>query len=117
MQIKSIITAAGALARLMSGWAAVAANAPIASGAALNLDSRIARAGEIVTLAAMSEDKPEANTGQALPPEQDMANTGKAPATTSIRNTRPKIDRHRDARACLNEANTKAIIKCANKYR
>ena len=112
MQIKSIITAAGALACLMSGWATVAA-----TGAALNLDSRIAWAGEILTIAAMSEDQADAKIGQADPAEQDMANTGNAPATTSIRNTRPKIDRHRDARVCLNEANIKAIIKCANKYR
>jgi hypothetical protein len=117
MQIKSIITAAGALACLMSGWAVVAANAPIASGAALNLDSRTTRAGEILTMAAMSEDKADAKTGQADAAEQEMANTGNAPATTSIRNTRPKIDRHKDARVCLNDANTKAIIKCANKYR
>ena len=117
MQIKPIIGAAGALACLISGWAAVAANAPIASGAALNLDGRITRAGEILTVAAMSEDTTQAKTGQADPAEQDMANTGKAPATTSIRNTRPKFDRHKDARACLNEANNNAIIKCANKYR
>lgn len=117
MQIKPIITAAAALACLISGWASVAANAAIASDAALNLDGRITRTGEILTMAAMSEDKAEAKTGQADPAEQDMANTGKAPATTSMRNTRPKIDRHKDARACLNEANIRAIIKCANKYR
>jgi hypothetical protein len=68
-------------------------------------------------LAAMSEDKPGEKTGQADAAEQQMANTGTAPATKPVRNTRPKIDRHRDARACLDKADIKAVIKCANKYR
>ena len=114
MQIKPIIAAAAALACLISASAAVAANA---SGAASNPDRRTAKAGEILMLAAMSEDKALAKPGQAGPAERDMTNAGKAPATTSVRNTRPKFDRHKDARACLDKADVKSIIKCANRYR
>jgi hypothetical protein len=117
MQIKPIIAAAGALACLISGWAAVAANVPNATGAALNREGRKAKAGEILTLAAMSEDKTDAKAGQAGPAGQNMANGGKVPAIKSVRNTRPKRDRHKDARACLDKTDNKAIIKCAHKYR
>jgi len=46
-----------------------------------------------------------------------MAQPSKPDAPVAVRNTRPKTDRHRDARACLDAGNNAAIIKCANKYR
>jgi len=117
MQIKPVIVATVALAWLITGWTAIAANAANATGAASNHDGRAAKASEILTLAATSGDKADAKTGQADPAEQDMTNAQRPPATTPVRNTRPKIDRHKDARACLDKADNKAIIKCANRYR
>ena len=54
---------------------------------------------------------------QAIPAQEDTAHTENSAATVSVRNTRPKMDLHKDARACLEAANNKAVIKCANKYR
>ena len=51
------------------------------------------------------------------PDVQDLLQILVNQATVSVRNTRPKMDLHKDARACLEAANNKAVIKCANKYR
>jgi len=119
MQIKSIAVAAGALACMVLAYSIFAAGARDVSGAASS-DDRTAMPGEMVRLAAMSEEKAGLKTGQAsqgLPAQQDMANAEKPAAAVSVRNTRPKMDRHKDARACLEAANNKAVIKCANRYR
>lgn len=54
---------------------------------------------------------------QAAPAQDATMKTETPAATVSVRNTRPKVDRHKDARACLDAVDNKAIIKCANKYR
>lgn len=112
MQIRPIIATAGAIACMLLEWTAIAADAPNPSGDAVNYDSRMARAGEIFILQAMAEDKADAKIGA-----QHMTKTRKPAATVSVRNTRPRIDRHKDARPCLNAGNNAAIIKCAQKYR
>lgn len=120
MQIKPIIAAAGALACILLEWPAVAAGAPIPSGAAVNYVGQIATAGENFILQAMAEDDADAKTEatpEAMSEEQDITRTGKPAAGVSVHSTRPRIDRHRDARACLDAANNLAIIKCAEKYR
>ena len=112
MQIKPIVATAGAIACVLLEWTAIAADAPNPSGDAVNYGGRMARAGEIFILQAMAEDKADAKTD-----EQHMTKTGKPAATVSVRNTRPRSDRHKDARSCLNAGNNAAIIKCAQKYR
>jgi hypothetical protein len=87
MHIKPIIVATGVVIVMLSG----------ASARAADMDS---------------EQAP-----QAAPAQEDMMKTEKPAAMTTMRNTRPKVDRHKDARACLEMANNKAVIKCANKYR
>jgi len=120
MQIKPIIAAAGAVAFIFLGWAAVTAAAPIPSGAAVNHVDEFASGGEIFTLQAMAEDEAEVKTEtmpEAMSKEQDMSKTEKPVTSVSVRNTRPRVDRHRDARVCLDAGNNLAIIKCAEKYR
>ncbi len=92
MQIKPFIAAAGASACLLLIWPAFAQDTPAATGEPQAEEAQ----------SAMSD--PEAAPAMA---EQD------AP----IRNTRPKLERHRDARACLEAGDNLAIIRCANKYR
>jgi hypothetical protein len=84
-------------------------------------------AGFILTgtgIAAMSEDKvnataekdPEAkSSGEAMTAEPTASSKPQAPL--AVRNMRPKADRHKDARVCLEAGKNEAIIKCANKYR
>ena len=120
MQIKPIIAVAGAIACIALEWPAIAAGAPIPSGAAVNNVGEIASAAEHFVLQAMAEDDADANSDaapEAKSEEQDISETGKPAAVVSVRNTRPRIDRHRDARACLDAGNNLAIIKCAEKYR
>ena len=120
MQIKPIIAVAGAIACIVLEWPAIAAGAPIPSGAAVNYVGEIASAAENFILQAMAEDDADANSDaapEAKSEEQDISETGKPAAVVSVRNTRPRIDRHRDARACLDAGNNLAIIKCAEKYR
>ncbi len=120
MQIKTIIAAAGAIACILLEWPAIAAGAPNPSDAGVNYDGRIKTTGENFILQAMAEDEANATT-EAAPEtksdEQDITKTGKPAAGVSLRTGRPRIDRHRDARACLNAGNNLAIIKCAEKYR
>jgi len=120
MQIKPIIAAAGAIACILLEWPAIAAGAPILSGATVNYVGEIASAGENFILQAMAEDDADAKT-EAAPgatsEEQDITRTGEPDAGVSVRSTRPRIDRHRDARACLDAGNNLVIIKCAEKYR
>lgn len=76
-------------------------------------------------IAAMSEDQvnatvekdPEAKSSGEPMTAGPMAQSSKPEAPLAVRNTRPKADRHRDARACLEAGKNEAIIKCANKYR
>ena len=49
--------------------------------------------------------------------EDGMAKNSKRDITTSVRNTRPAKDQHKDARKCLDAGQNEAIIKCARKYR
>ena len=49
--------------------------------------------------------------------EDGMAKNIKRDITTSVRNTRPAKDQHKDARKCLDAGKNEAIIKCARKYR
>lgn len=112
MQIKPITAAAGALACMLLGYASISAGAPDRSGAAVTNGDHSPRFGELVIVAAMSDEKAGMRIGQ-----EHMANTEKPAAAVSVRNSRPKMDHHKDARACLEAVNNKAVIKCANKYR
>lgn len=116
MQIKSILAAAVAIAFMIQSWTAIAAAQ----------DSRIA--SEIFTLQAQAGDMPEAKTeGKtevkstddlgATSDGQPMTKPQKQVTTVSVRNTRPRTDRHKDARACLDAGNNESIIRCAKKYR
>ena len=98
MQIKPIFAAASLIACMLPEWTGTAAGAP-------NPPSEM-------LIIAMTEDKADAKAG-----EQHMTETRKAATTVSVRNTRPKVDRHKDARACLDAKKNEAVIKCANKYR
>lgn len=120
MQIKPVIAAAGVIASMLLNLSAIAAGAPKPSGDAMNYDGQVASTGEIFILQAMAEDEADAKTGKALEAkaeEQRMQKSGKPAPTVSVRNTRPKTDHHKDARACLDARNNEAIIKCAGKYR
>lgn len=92
MQIKPFIAAAGASACLLLIWPAFAQDTPAATAESQTGD----------TQSAMSE-----------PAAAPMLEKQDAP----VRNSRPKFERHRDARACLEAGDNSAIIKCANKYR
>lgn len=116
MQIKSILAAAVAIAFMIQGWAAIAAAQ----------DSR--NASEIFILQAKTGDMPETKTEgkpevksedvpEAASDGQPMTKLQKPVTTVSVRNTRPRTDRHKDARACLDAGNNAAIIRCAQKYR
>ena len=88
MQIKSVIAAAGVIAFMLVGCPALAADA------------------------ANIEQDPEARLG-----EQHAMKAGKPGTTIAVHNTRPRTDRHKDARKCLNAGNNAAISSCAHKYR
>ncbi len=111
MQMKPIFTAAGTIACLLLGWPAVVVAAPSDNGQSA--------AEEIYIMQATAEDESIEQTEIAPQPMsggQEMAVEGK-PAAVSLRTSRPRVDRHRDARACLEAGNNLAIIKCAEKYR
>jgi hypothetical protein len=94
MQIKHIIAAAGVIALMLLGYPALAADAAKQSGAA-NI-----------------EQDPEARLG-----DQHAMKAGRPGTNVAVHNTRPRADRHKDARKCLNAGNNAAISSCANKYR
>ncbi len=111
MQIKSILAAAVAIAFMIQGWTAIAAQ-----------DSR--NLSEIFILQAKAGDMPETKTEvksedapEATSDGQPMTKPQKPVTTVSVRNTRPRTDRHKDARACLDAGNNERIIRCAEKYR
>jgi len=106
MQIKPILIAAGVIACMFLGWPALAA-------AAQHYDDQLA-AKEIFILQAAAEDESVEQTEIA---PQRMSEAEEKPAAIPIRSGRPRVDRHRDARACLDAGNNLAIIKCAEKYR
>jgi hypothetical protein len=92
MQIKPIFAIAGAVAGMLLGC----------SG-----------------LVAAAQDEPVEQTEitpQPKPGGQEMMAEEK-PAAIPIRSGRPRVERHRDARVCLDAGNNVAIIKCAEKYR
>jgi hypothetical protein len=97
MQIKSIVAAAVAAACMLTS---------MAGSAAMSEDK----------VNATTEKDPEARSSGEPMTVEPMAQTSKS-ALQTIRNTRPKADRHRDARACLEAGKNEAIIRCANKYR
>jgi hypothetical protein len=115
MQIKSILAAAVAIAFMIQTLTVIAAQ-----------DSR--KASEIFIVQANAVDMPETKTGgtaevksedvpEATSDVQPMTKSQKPVTTASVRNTRPRTDRHKDARACLDARNNEAIIRCAEKYR
>jgi hypothetical protein len=115
MQIKSILAAAVAIAFMIQGGTAIAAQ-----------DSR--NASEIFILQAKAADMPQTKTeGKAevksgdvpgaAPEGQPMTKPQKPVTTASVRKPRPQHARHKDARACLDAGNNESIIRCAEKYR
>lgn len=115
MQIKSILAATVAIAFMIQGWTAIAAQ-----------DSR--NASEIFMLQAKAGDMPEAKTEgksevksgdvpAAASEGQPMTKPQKPVTTASVRKPRLQHARHKDARACLDEGNNDLIIRCAEKYR
>jgi hypothetical protein len=126
MQSTSILAAAVAIACVLPGWTAIAADAPMPSGVVAAQDGRTtsetfilqAKIEEISE--AKTEEKTEVKTEEA--PEGDseekqMTRTQTSDTDVSVRNTRPRTDPHGDARACLNAGNNQAIIRCTEKYR
>jgi hypothetical protein len=112
MQIKQIYIAAGGLACMLLGWPAFLAAASNEGGQSA--------AEEIYILQAQAEDEAVEET-ELVPPqpmseEKEMA-AEKKPVAVPIRSSRPRVERHRDARACLDAGDNLAIIKCAEKYR
>jgi hypothetical protein len=117
MSIKSILAAAVSIAFMIQGSTAVAATEDGSN------------AGEIFVLQAKAEDMSEAKTATktevksedvpeaASEEAQPMTKTQKSVPSVAARNTRPRIDPHKDARACLDAGNNEAVIKCAEKYR
>ena len=61
--------------------------------------------------------------GAAFAAERDNSKSAKAEemsaarTTVLVRNTRPQVDRHKDARACLKAGSNEAIARCSRKYR
>ena len=94
MQIKPIIAAAGLIALTLLGYPPVAAEA-----------AQQSRAANI-------EQDPEARLG-----DQHAMKGGRPGTNVAVQNSRPRTDRHKDARKCLNVGNNAAIASCANKYR
>jgi hypothetical protein len=117
MPIKSILAAAVALAFMIQGSTAIVSA------------EEIAGTGDGFVMQAKAEDMSEAKTGTktevksedvpetAAEEQQPITKTRKAIAAVAVRNTRPRTDPHRDARACLGAGNNEAIIRCAEKYR
>ena len=97
MHIKSIVAAAVAAGCLLTSVAGTAALSEDKGNATTEKDPEARSSGEPVTA-------------------EPMAQSSKS-ALQTMRNTRPKADRHRDARACLEAGKNEAIIRCANKYR
>ena len=65
--------------------------------------------GALFGMQAIAEDTKFSEDGMAKNSKRDIAD--------SERNSRPAIDRHKDARHCLDGGKNKAIIVCAQKYR
>ena len=61
--------------------------------------------------------------GAAFAAERDNSKSAKAEemsaaaTTVLVRNTRPHVDHHKDARACLKAGSSEAIARCSRKYR
>ena len=120
MQIKPIIAAAGVIACILLQWPAIAAGAPNPSGAAMNYDHESEAVGDKFLSQATVEDEsiPTTEIAPVAKPEAQTIPTTVAPVeNVVIRGGRPRVERHRDARACLNAGNNVAIIKCAEKFR
>jgi hypothetical protein len=98
MQIKSILAAAVAVGCMAAAWTGNAAMSEEKINATLENDPEAKSAGEPMTT-------------------EPLAQSSKPETPLAVRNTRPKLDRHKDARACLEAGKNEAIIKCANKYR
>lgn len=108
MQITLIPAMAIALALVLTGGAAIAAEQNKARSTAANDNFEAKTAG-----------KPEVRSRDATDAAPHAESTRKAtkPAgTVSARNTRPQADHHRDARACLKEGSSEAIARCSRKY-
>mgnify|MGYP001302727661 CR=1 FL=1 len=118
MQIKSILAAAVATAFMIQGWSAIAAQGSHNAGEIIMLAAKAAKAVEMPMTPTedKTEVKPEGAPGAASE-AQPMAKPEKQQTTVSVRNTRPRVDPHKDARACLDAGNNEAIIRCAEKYR
>jgi len=112
MQIKSILAAAVAIAFMIQGWTAIAAHDSRNASEIFILQAKAGEMPETKT-EVTSEDVPEATSeGQPMTKPQKPTTT-----VVSVRNTRPRTDRHKDARACLDAGNNESIIRCAEKYR
>lgn len=111
MQIKSLLTAAVAVAWIVPGYFA---------NAAIEHEQD---AGAIFALQAATAENPEAKPAEMNAPETEQeAKTGtekQAAVQTAmpVRSTRPRNYSHKDARACLDAGDNAAIIRCAEKYR
>lgn len=101
MQIKSILAAAAAVTCTFLVWPAIAADGDKVTTPATTAQTDNAKSAEAPT---------------AKPEEKAMKKTPKPAAAMRVRSGPAGTDR-RDARACLNQSNNPAIIKCAEKYR
>lgn len=103
MQIKSLLTAAVAVAWMVVGGFA---------NAAIEHEQD---AGAIFTLQAATEESPEAQPAEMNAPETEQE--AAVQTAMPVRRTRPRNYSHKDARVCLDAGDNAAIIRCAEKYR
>jgi len=108
MQIKSISASVVAFAFLLAGDVASAAeqNSANSTSADENFEAKTAAKAEV-----RSRD-----VADSAPQAESSIKTTKPTRTTSVRNTRPQTDGHKDARACLKAGSNEAIARCARKY-
>ena len=86
----------------------------LVQGAALVLVTLLASGGVI----AADQQNPGKGEVRARDSTQvPDADSTKAKRKVAVRNSRPRDDHHKDARACLKAGTNEAVIRCSRKYR
>ena len=108
MQIRSIPATLVAFAFVLASGVSIAAeqNSSNSTNTDENFEAKTAAKAEV-----RSRD-----VADAAPKAESSRKTAKPTRTTSVRNTRPQVDGHKDARACLKAGSSEAIIRCSQKY-
>jgi len=109
MQINSIPAVAIAFALLLVSVGAIAAE---------QNNPKSTKADD--TFEAKTAGKPEVRSRDVADPAAEAESSTKATKSTrtvKVRNTRPQVDHHKDARECLKAGSSEAIARCSRKYR